>query len=171
MSEKPSTIGQHSNAEEEFAAMHATYAEPIYRFLYWRTNDHALAEDITSNVFEKAWRSRDSFRGGSAKAWLFRIARNLLIDHWRLKKDEPLENEDLVVSTATSVEETMDNTFRKEALERALGKLPPEMRTVLKLRFIDGLSAKQVATKLAMTEGNVRVVQYRALLKMRKDLK
>src|SRR5689334_4808464 len=76
---------------QDFEKAYLTYADKIYRFLYWQTNDQALAEDLTGEAFSRAWRRRQSFRDGSPQAWLFQIARNLLIDYRRKRKDLPLE--------------------------------------------------------------------------------
>ncbi|HXH27105.1 MAG TPA: RNA polymerase sigma factor, partial [Candidatus Acidoferrum sp.] len=72
---------------DAFEAIYTANAPLIYNFMFWRTRDVMLAEDLTSHVFEKAWRMRTSFRGGSVQAWLYKIAGNTLIDHWRKKKE------------------------------------------------------------------------------------
>jgi RNA polymerase sigma-70 factor, ECF subfamily len=158
-------------SEDEFAEMYQSYQQPIYRFLFWRTRDEATSDDLTSSVFEKAWRARASFHGGSVQAWLYRIARNTLTDHWRRKQALPLENaEQLANEDTVSVAEQLDTDQAVAELRVALRQLPSDMRRLVELRFIEGLSAKQVGERLGMTEGNVRVVQYRALKRMRKLL-
>jgi RNA polymerase sigma-70 factor (ECF subfamily) len=157
-------------SEEDFGAAYEAYARPIHQFFYWRTQDSKLSEDLTSGVFEKAWRSRSSFHKGSIRAWLYRIARNLLIDHWRGKKDVPLTDEDSLISEAEDVSETLDRQMMAKQLHQALDSLPSEMRSVVHLRFIEGLPAKQVARITGASESNVRVIQFRALKKMRKYL-
>ncbi len=76
-----------ASASDDFESIYQSNAPLIYRFMLWRTKDQMLAEDLTSNVFEKAWRTRKNFTGGSVKAWLFRIASTTLIDHWRKNKE------------------------------------------------------------------------------------
>jgi len=140
----------------------------IYRFMLWRTKDSMLAEDLTSSVFEKAWRSRQSFKGGSAKAWLHKIAHNTLIDYWRKRQD--INDEAAVLSAASeapAVGENLDQQLLVNNLKQAVAKLPAEMRLVVKLRFINGLSVRQTSQELSLTEANVRVIQYRALHKLR----
>ena len=157
---------------DEFGATYETHATPIYKFFYWRTRDAALAEDLTSSVFEKAWRSRANFHGGSRRAWLQRIARNLLIDHWRKHKD--IYSED--VESLSEAEPTADTSARLdraieiEHLQVAVTRLSETMREVVRLRFIEGLSARQVGQRLQLTENNVRIIQYRALRQLRKYL-
>lgn len=161
-----------ADSSDEFEAMYESNASLIYRFMFWRTKNEMLAEDLTSSVFEKAWRSRDSFKGGSAKAWLHKIARNTLIDHWRRRPDllveDPASME--MVNEEAELGETLDQEILAKNLRRALAKLPEDMRQVLELRFINGLSARQVGQELSLSEANVRVIQYRALRKLRENL-
>jgi RNA polymerase sigma-70 factor, ECF subfamily len=158
-------------SEDDFAEAYQSYQQPIYRFLFWRTRDEATSDDLTSSVFEKAWRARASFHGGSVQAWLYRIARNVLTDHWRRRPTVPLEYADqLPDDDAVDTAARLDTEQAAAELHTALRQLPDDMRRLVELRFVEGLSAKQVAERLGMTEGNVRVVQYRALKQIRKLL-
>ncbi len=160
------------DASEDFENMYRANQPRIYRFMFWRTKDEMLAQDLTSNVFEKAWRTRNSFTGGSSKAWLYRIARTTLIDYWRKRKD--VLDDGTITSQAVSdspeMSEVLDQALALAELHQALMKLPAEMYEVVRLRFIEGQSANETATKLHISEGNVRVIQYRALQKLRKYL-
>jgi len=131
-----------------------------------------LSQDLTSSVFEKAWKSRDSFISGSSKAWVYRIARTTLIDYWRKKKDlsidESTTNE--LVSNEVSVDEALDYETMIASMQLAVDGLPKEMRQIIHLRFIQGLSSKQVAVQLNISEANVRIIQHRALRKLREKL-
>jgi RNA polymerase sigma-70 factor, ECF subfamily len=157
---------------EDFTVAYQSHATPIYRFLYWRTGDHSLAEDLTSTVFERAWRTRRSFHGGSQRAWLQRIARNVLIDHWRKRQAIPSDDIEHLREAATITDSSaqLDQAMLVERLQQALAKLPSEMQQVVRLRFMAGLSAKRVGHILQLSEGNVRIIQYRALRKLRKYL-
>lgn len=158
---------------DNFESVYESHARSIYRFLYWRTRNPQLSEDLTSSVFEKAWSSRGNFHGGSVQAWLYRIARNVLIDHWRKKQDLPMDDADSLneESDGLSLSEILDQNIMLKRLQQALDTLPDDMRSVVNLRFIEGLSCKQVAKKLDLGESNVRVIQYRALRKLRERLK
>ena len=171
MSKKTLSTSAMLESEDEFAEMYQSYQQPIYRFLFWRTRDQATSDDLTSSVFEKAWRARSSFHGGSVQAWLYRIARNVLTDYWRRKQTVPLEHAEQVVNEdVVDIAEQLDIDQAVAEMRTALRQLPREMQRLVELRFIEGLSARQVAQRLNMTEGNVRVVQYRALKRMRKLL-
>ena len=160
-------------SSEEFEAMYQDSAPRIYRFMFWRTKDHALAEDLTSSVFEKAWQSRANFKGGTLNGWLYRIANNTLIDYWRKKKTISVEEMDSLPleSEAGDPALLIDQQLSAEALAQAVNKLPKQMRLVVKLRFIEGLSARKTGERLGLSEANVRVIQYRALRILRGTLK
>jgi RNA polymerase sigma-70 factor, ECF subfamily len=158
--------GMH-DADEELGAAYEAYAGPIYRFFFWRTQDKAVSQDLTSGVFEKAWRSRHSFKGGSIRAWLYRIARNSLIDHWRTTRTIALDETPELVSDAEEPAAVVDKQLQAERLHRAVNRLPQEMRLVVRLRFMEGMPSKRVARATGLTESNVRVIQYRALKKLR----
>lgn len=157
-------------SREQFEDQYHEHSEAIYRFLYWQTKDLVLSQDLTAGTFERAWRSRQSFTDGSVKAWLYRIARNLLIDHWRRNKALLLDD---VPGLADQLEGPgisydYDQEQARLAVNQALLKLPDRLRAVIALRFIEGLSAREVAQILGTTEGNVRVLQYRALKQLKR---
>jgi RNA polymerase sigma-70 factor, ECF subfamily len=157
-------------SEDDFAAAYQSFSQRIFRYFYWRTRDRELSEDLTSNVFEKAWRSRASFHGGSAQAWLYRIARNLLIDHWRRVREIPVEDVEIHAEATADSSQRLDAELRVAQLQAALKKLPKDTRQVVQLRFIERLSARETAKRLKLSEGNVRIIQYRALKKMKEYL-
>jgi RNA polymerase sigma-70 factor (ECF subfamily) len=157
---------------DNFETAYKSHSKAIYKFLFWRTKDIQLAEDLTSSTFEKAWASRKSFHGGSEQAWLYRIARNVLTDHWRKKKELFVEDTDtLQGDVQPSTAELLDRQRQLQDLQKALDKLPEDMRSVITLRFIEGQTCRQVASILNLSESNVRVIQYRALKKLKEQLK
>lgn len=170
MSKKTLPTNAMLESEDDFAEAYESYSPRIFRFLFWRTRDHELSEDLTSSVFEKAWRSRGSFHGGSVQAWLYKIARNVLTDHWRKKQDLAVEDMDTIAGATEDSADSLDMAMEIQKLEQALRKLPKEMQEIVNLRFIEGLSSKDVAKRLNLSESNVRVIQYRALKRIRKEL-
>lgn len=153
---------------EDFENTYETQVNSIYRFLLFRTNNVQLSEDLTSTTFEKAWLKRDTFKGGSMPAWLHKIARNVLIDHWRKTKEIARDDIDnLIVDSRPSMATQIDSELLSLELKKAFTKLPDGMRSVIYLRFIIGLPSKEVAKRLNLTDSNVRVLQYRALKKLR----
>ncbi len=171
MAKKPLPNSEMMNSADQFEILYESNQPLIYRFMFWRTKDKMLAEDLTSNVFEKAWRTRQNFTGGSMKAWLYRIARTTLIDYWRKKKevvDDGIIHQ--AVSDATELAEALDQNLAIAKLQKALVKLPKDMHRVVRMRFIEGRSAHETAAQLNISEANVRIIQYRALKKLRNYL-
>jgi len=172
MDNEPLDSKEMINSTDNFESAYESHAKSIYKFLFWRTKDAQLAEDLTSSTFEKAWVSRASFHGGSVRPWLYRIARNVLIDHWRKKKELFVEDTDILYEDLRpSAGELLDTKLQVQDLKKALDKLPEDMHSVVTMRFIEGLSCRQVAKDLSLSESNVRVLQYRALKKLKEYLK
>jgi RNA polymerase sigma-70 factor (ECF subfamily) len=172
MADEPLRKEEMVDTDDNFEAVYESHAKSIYKFLFWRTQDAQLSEDLTSSTFEKAWTARDSFKGGSVQAWLYRIARNVLIDHWRRGQPAYVEDSDtLQEDTRLTTAEKLDKEQQFRALRKAVDALPDDMRLVVTMRFIEGYSCKQVAIELELSESNVRVIQYRALKKLKERLK
>jgi len=172
MDDEPLDTKEMLESTDNFEAAYKTHAQSIYKFLFWRTKDIQLSKDLTSTVFEKAWRSRSSFHGGSVQAWLYRIARNVLIDHWRKNKELVIDDvESLQEDVRPTTGELLDKKLRVQDLQKALDELPDDMHAVVTMRFMSGLSCRQVAQYLGLSESNVRVIQYRALKKLKDHLR
>ena len=155
--------------EKEFRRMYQQHVKDIYLYLYWRTKDQETAEDLTSEVFTKAWRAWKDFDGKYPKAWLFAIAKNHLTDYWRKKKDLPL-NEDMqetLVDESEPLADKIDKEISERKLYKALAFLPDSMRNVVELKVLNSMSAKETGQILGISEANVRIIQYRALKRMK----
>ncbi|HVA11583.1 MAG TPA: RNA polymerase sigma factor [Candidatus Dormibacteraeota bacterium] len=172
MSDIPLDNNEMLESTDNFEDAYKSHAQSIYRFLFWRTKNVQLSEDLTSSTFEKAWVSRKNFHGGSQRAWLYRIARNVLIDHWRKKKELIVDDTDVLhADVQPSTGELLDKQLQFQELRKALDKLPEDMNSVVTMRFIEGLTCRQVARNLNLSESNVRVMQFRALKKLKEYLK
>lgn len=147
--------------------MYNTYADDIYRFLFVHVRDVELAEDLTADTFLKAWNRIDKFDWKHSRGWLYAIARNNLADHWRKKKPEQLPEDFDPADDKPGHDELLDTKMEIKRAVKALAKLPDEMKSVVSLRFLQGYSVRQTAEALDMSEANVRVVQFRALKKLR----
>lgn len=145
--------------------MYDTYADDIFRYLFVHVRDRELAEDMTADTFTRAWKSIDKFDFSQPRPWLYKIARNILTDHWRRKKTEAMGDQETVsdVDITQEVERRLD----KQRVRGALNQLPEPMKSVVTLRFLSGYSAKQTADSLGLSEANVRVIQYRALKRLK----
>ena len=169
--------------EKQFNAIYKEYSDQIWRFCAMRTNDPDLAEDMTQQVFTKAWQSETfALPDTSHRAFLYQIARNLLVDHWR-KKGKTISLDAPVGDGEQTLAEMIEDTISKSPEEQAatkesirgvankLRELPDRLQNVLIMRFVNQLSVKETATALGLTEGNVRQLQHRALKALRKELK
>lgn len=152
--------------KRKFEKMYKAYTDEIFRFFLANTRETELSEDLTADTFAKAWDKIDSFDGKYERAWLYRIAKNRLVDHWRKKKPVPLDEDIEIVDERDSHEAVLDAQFESDRIHSAMGGLPHVMRSVVTLRFIEGYSAKQTADALNISESNVRVLQHRALKKL-----
>ena len=152
---------------EAYADLYERYLGRVYSYVYHRVGDGRLAEDLTQRTFLKVWEGLPRFRVGAVpfRLWLYRAARNLLIDHFRTRKPELLLTfDDSVIADPTPRPE--DEVITREQWERvrgAIAQLRPEHQEVLLLRFLDGLSHAEVGQVLGLREPTVRVLQHRAL--------
>ena len=157
-----------------FGALYERFLEPIYRYFYYRTGHPAEAEDLTEQVFLRAWQTVSRFRwqGRPFLAWLYRVAHNLHVNHLRARRlDVPLDNT-LAYQTivdphaATQLARTID----ADLLMRGIRQLTPEQQEVILLRFAEGLETAQIAKVLDKQEGAVRALQMRAMQRLRQVL-
>lgn len=153
--------------EEAFAALYGAYVDRIYGFIAFRVSNNQTAEDLTSQVFLKAWEALDSYepRGVSFGAWLFRIARNTVIDHYRTKKEPaPLDTvAETTPAQVPAVDVQVERHLTARELQRALGQLTELQREVLTLKFIVGLETREVAEIMGKRQGAIRALQMRGL--------
>jgi len=155
---------------EAFARLYACYVERITRYVYFRVTDHQLAEDITSRIFIKMLEKLKTYQAGQSPviAWLYRMAHNAVIDHYRLKRTF-ISLEDVnqaEVRHEDGIDEKLDLQVKSQQLRAALQVLTEEQQRVLILRFIDGLSTREIARQLGKQQGAVRGLQMRALQKL-----
>lgn len=152
-----------------FGHLYERYVARIYRYVYYMVMDHPEAEDLTENVFLKAWKALPGLRLKEVafRSWLYRIARNLVIDTRRARKSTlSLDRVTGLPDDLPAPESTVEAGETQKALAVALTQLKPQFRQVLVCRFVSGLSHGETAEALGISEANVRVIQYRALKEM-----
>ena len=159
---------------EAFGQLYDAYMERIYRFVYFRVEDQQTAEDITSQVFLKAWSNLDRFQFSRTPylAWLYTIAHNAVIDHYRTRKvttaldDVQLSQPD----HSELVENEIDLSVEMRSVKTALQSLTDDQQKVLTLKFIEGMSNNEIARQLGKREGAIRALQMRGLQALAKQL-
>jgi RNA polymerase sigma-70 factor (ECF subfamily) len=153
------------------------FSDRVFRFIYYRVQDRARAEELTNEVFVRMLESVERFQGTGADAalaltgWIFTIARNLVIDdirRQRVRATEPLpEGDNELRDDAID----MELHLTRADLQAALGQLTEEQQTVLLLRFEEGFTSAQVAAMMGKTEMSIKALQRRGLATMARVLK
>lgn len=154
-----------------FGKLYDTYLDTVYRYVYYKVGDQAEAEDLTSQVFEKAWEAmpRYQWREIPFSHWLMRMARNAVIDHYRTVRAHSEPSEEFV-SQEPGPQSQFLRKERSQELLAAIGQLPEDQRAVIMMRFIEELDYAEVAAILGKSPGALRVAQHRALIALRKIL-
>ncbi len=171
MEEKKLIQKAQKGEREAFGEIYDAYLPKIYRFVYLKVSNKGDAEDITSQVFMRAWKNIRSFKfqGFPFSSWLYRIANNAVIDFYRTRKDsvdiESIAETAYAESRGTDTE--MDTEIEIDKVRSVLKLLKPDEQSVLIMKFVDELSNKEIAKTLEKTDGAVRVIQHRALKQMR----
>ncbi len=163
-----------SGDSEAFAQLYDASLDRVYRYVFFRVSDAQMAEDITSQVFLKAWENLDGYKtkGAPFIAWLYTIARNLVIDHYRTRKETvPLEEAVPLPADGQNVGEQVETRFELQAMREALQFLTEDQQQVLIMKFIGGLSTDDIAKMMDKREGAVRALQMRALQTLSKYMK
>ncbi len=158
---------------EAFGHLYETYLDRIYRYIYFRVTDEQTAEDLISQVFTKAWENLDRYQpsGRPFIAWLYTIAHNTVIDHYRTRKETvAIENTISLASDAPSPHEQVELHFEADNLRAALQTLTPEQQQVVVLKFIAGMTTDEIAAQLRKSPGAIRALQMRALQALAKQM-
>ena len=156
---------------DAFGQLYDRYVDSVFRFIYYRVNDRALAEDFTSETFLRALRriSTITYQGRDIGAWFVTIARNIVLDHMKSARhrlevttaDSP-ESDDHAPSPENAVLSTLTN----ERLMAAVAQLGEEQRECVLLRFIQGFSVSETAMVMGKNDGAIKALQHRAIRKL-----
>lgn len=151
----------------EFAQLYRRYVDPVFRYCYRRLGERAAAEDATSKVFERALAAMPTYSTGPFNAWIFTIARNVVIDLHRTRRPHASLNDALAVGDEQpGPEEIALRRADVDQLHAVLVQLTPDQRAIVELRLA-GLTDREIAAVLGRSHGSVRTMQYRALQRLR----
>lgn len=154
-----------------FGELYERHLASIYRYIYYRVGNQQDAEDLTETTFIKAWEAIASYTIGKLPliAWLYRIARNTVIDQSRKRKAElvDLDEQYDLASPDTPIEEEVALGADLNQVMEAMAKLPEDQQEVVTLRFLSGMSHNEAAEIMGKSLASVRVLQFRALKTLR----
>ncbi len=158
--------------QEAFGAIYDHFADKIYRFIYFRVSNKEVAEDILSDTFVKAWQKINQINSAAAlSAWIYQIAKNNIIDYYRLKKDlVSLDEVEEILEVEISPIDTMEVNLQQKKILKVLDQLSEDQRQVIAYRFFEDLSIEEIAYVMSKTQGAVRVLQHRAIARLKEIL-
>jgi RNA polymerase sigma-70 factor (ECF subfamily) len=154
------------------AQLYESFFDPVYQFIRWRVNDPHLAEDLTSDVFI---RFLSALQGPNAprqtvRGWLFRVARNVLHDHYHQPHALGDLDDDLPAPADTEAEPLLLQALEAERVRRVLGMLATDQQEVLILRFGQMLSLQATADSMGKSVSAIKSLQFRAIDTLRRLL-
>lgn len=158
--------------KENFALLYDKYIEKIYAFVYYKTHHKETAEDLVSQVFLKAFKNLDNFdiSQGTFQAWLYQIARNTVIDHYRTKKNDQVIDDVWDISSDDDMERDMDTRQKLIKIEKYISGLKSEQRDILIMKIWQGMTYKEIAGALGKSEASCKMMCSRTLKKLRADM-
>lgn len=152
-----------------FGHLYDHFFGKLYRYVFFRVPEHDV-EDLVENVFIKTWTKLDSYEKRDVKfsSWLFRITHNAIIDYRRAHKkilpiDPRIKDESLEAAPKRKAEQSLQASQVRDAVNQ----LNEPYRQLITLKFLIGLSNQEIAEIMRQREGNVRVMQFRALKQLK----
>jgi len=163
------------NLKKQFSQIYDQYIEKIYRFVYLKVNSQEIAEDITSKVFLKGWESYKDYKTiKNPGAFLYKIARNIVIDYYREKDRTKIVSADLIspiVDNRTNLYEKAVFSSDVEIVKSALKNIKKDYQDVLIWHYLEDLPVEQISEILGKPAGTVRVMIHRGLNSLRERLR
>jgi RNA polymerase sigma-70 factor (ECF subfamily) len=159
---------------EAFAKLYDAYVERVSRYIYFRVSEDSDMEDLVSQVFLKAWENLNRYKIGRSPfiAWLYTIARNLVIDHYMTKKNTLSLDEAIALPSDMELpDEEAQMHFDLDAMRDSLQVLSKDQQQVLILKYIVGLPNESIAKIMNKQEGTIRGLQMRGLQTLAKHMR
>jgi RNA polymerase sigma-70 factor (ECF subfamily) len=160
-------------SEAAFGEIYTLYFKKIYRFIFFRVGNKETAEDLSEEVFLKAYGKISSVSENKAfEGWLYQIARNLVIDYYRQKKvTASLDEIENTLEYETNVIDVVNLEQQQKIMLKLIKELAAEQQVVIKLKFFEDLDNAEIAELLHKSEGAIRVIQHRAITKLQELIK
>jgi len=163
------------NLKKKYSKIYDQYIAKIYRFIFIKVNSQEIAEDLASETFLRGWERLKELDGkiDNLPAFLYQIARNLVVDHYREKNNTTLVSADSsqIVDSRNDLGEKVAFDSDLRIILATMTGLSDDYREVINLHYLDDLSIKETAQILNRPEGTVRVMLHRALKELREQLK
>ncbi len=156
-----------------YGVLYERYVDPIFRYVRSRVGDDHIAEDLTEAVFLRSFESLGSYRdkGFRYSSFLYQVARNLLVDHYRNEEDLlSLENAEPASHETRGTDEEIILREQAASLQRAMERLPEEYQEIIRLRVLMELPTAEAATWMKRSEGATRVLLHRALKALKREV-
>lgn len=158
--------------EQAFTVFYNTYKDRIYRFIYFKVSDQEKVRDLMEDAFIKIY---DYIREGNEidnfQAFLYKTARNLVIDFYRTKKEEISLTDAPETISSFDMEKEVGDKVAVENIKKYLNGIKPEYREAVQLHFFENFSFSEIADIIGQSEGNVRVRVYRGIKQLKEALK
>ncbi|MFA6105662.1 MAG: RNA polymerase sigma factor [Patescibacteria group bacterium] len=159
-------------SKEAFGELYEAYLKPIYNFVYYKTHHKETAEELTAEVFLKAYRSVNSYHSekGTFQAWIYQIARHAIIDHYRSNKTILNIDDVWDLGSKEDVAKDIENKIMLEKVQKYIQELPSEQRDIIILRVWQDLSYTEIAEIIGKSEASCKMTFSRALKKLRTSM-
>jgi RNA polymerase sigma factor (sigma-70 family) len=160
---------------DEFSKLYDEFMPKVYRYIFYRVRRQQLTEDLTSEVFEKAFEKYAGYdsRRASFSTWIFTIARNTLIDSYKTGKESrqaPLDEADEIASSEPGPEEAVEDSEEKARLVGCVSSLPEREQEIIRLKFGARMNNREISKLMGLSESNVGTILDRSLGKLRVSL-
>jgi RNA polymerase sigma-70 factor (ECF subfamily) len=156
--------------EQAFAQFYNTYQPKLYRFIYFKVSDQERAQELTDEVFMKVFyylKDNQSDEVDNFQAFIFKTARNLVIDFYRTRKNDVSLEAVPEIAIPEDASKKIDEKLDMEKLVQALKSLPQNYKEIIILRFIDELSFEEISQSTGKSLGNCRMLAHRGIKKLK----
>src|SRR3989338_8896044 len=162
LKEKIALLRLRQGDTEAFGFIYESYAERIYRYIYFRVSDQGVTHDLVQEVFLQTWEYVVARKPvDNLQSFLYRLAYHKVVDHYRLKERQTILIEELPENAQAAATEESD--LEMHFLKKHIQRLKPEYQDIVLLRHVEGLSIREIADILGKDTNNVRVTLHRAL--------
>lgn len=158
---------------DAFSLLYNELLDPVFRFCFFKVNTREIAEDLTSEVFLNVWNKLQSYKKSGDlqfSSWVFRIAHNKVIDHFRKNKEQTLElKEELEIpdSSFDDAQKIVENDFLRKELSFYLSKIPAQQAESIILKYFSELDNAEISQVMGKSETAIRILQSRGIKTIR----